>query len=547
MACSSAEPTADLSDVAIETDATAASEGFGSNDESTPRSGGILRVLLGCRDSLDPVVGDCHELYDEVYARLVSISDDPSNPIDLDLAETYTVSDDGMEYTFTLRRDLKFSDGSPLTAQDFKWSWERALDPDSGSETAVEVLGGIVGAAEVVAGGTNSLHGVRFVDDRTLIVELTTPRPLFLYEVADHVATPLSRNNTKSWQVEIEPTSQFGAGQVRDALPVGTGPFRVSEIGIDGGIGVRIEANPHYHRGQPLLVEVLFVPLEIDADSGEQVDLAGTMLAMFESGAIDIAPYVSSDAVSSDGINFNRTFTDGIALLAFNTAKSPLNDLHVRRAIVAASNVTESFDPVAAYSLLWDGLPSYDPEVAVDRFDPESARGEIELSEFASLQSLDPLTLCYWNSRSDGLVFRIYSESLVEGWMEHLGIRVRESNRFQDACLRDADIVSVRIEPRFPDPHEVLAPVVTLLDQEGEDYGRAAAMIEEASRTADTVARLARYAEVERYLLEQSLVLPLLRDSVTVTEHIRNTVRGYAPKRYGGSVYGSVWLEEAAQ
>ena len=548
LACSSAEPTADLSDIAIDAGATSSvNSGSPADDNPLPRSGGTLRVLLGCFDSLDPAVGDCHELYDEVYARLTSITDDPSNPIELDLAESYSVSYDGTAYTFVLERDLKFSDGSPLSAQDFKWSWERALNPETGSDTALDVLGGIVGAEEVAAGDTDTLSGVSFADDRTLIVELTAPRPLFLYEIADHVAAPLNRSNVEKWQVDFTDQGPSGAGQVSDVMPVGTGPFRVSEYGIEGGSGVRLEANPHYHPGRPLLDAVVFVPLEVMSDSTGQVDAAATMLAMFEAGEIDISPFATRDTQTLSGTNFERSLADGVAFLAFNTSIEPLDDLHVRRAIVAASNVTESQSPDAAYSLLWDGLPRYDPDVAIDRYGLEVARRELELSNSGNLESFGTLLMCSWNNLGGGLSLKADVTDLIESWKSELEFEIAERDMRPDQCLRDAAIVSVYIEPPFPDPHAVIAPVASLFADWEDDSHQAVVMLREAAGAADTVARLASYADIESYLFEQALVLPLFRNFTTITEHIRNTVRGYEPGRYGGSVYSSVWLDDSTQ
>ena len=520
LACSSAEPTADLSDIAIDAGATSsANSDSPADDNPLPRSGGTLRVLLGCIDSLDPVVGDCHELYDEVYARLTSITDDASNPIELDLAESYSASDDGTVYTFVMRRDLKFSDGSPLSAQDFKWSWERALNPETGSDTALDVLGGIVGAAEVAAGDTDTLSGVRFADDRTLIVELTAPRPLFLYEIADHVAAPLNRSNVEKWQVDFTDQGPSVAGQVSNVVPVGTGPFRVSEYGIEGGSGVRLEANPHYHRGRPWLDAVVFVPLEVTSDGTGQVDVAGTMLAMFEAGDIDISPFATRDTQTLSGTNFERALADGIAFLAFNTSTVPLDDLHVRRAIVAASNVKESQHPSAAYSLLWDGLPGYNPDVAADRYDLELARREVALSNSGNLESFGTLLMCSWDNLGGGLSLKADVSDLVKGWKSELELEIAERELRSDRCLRDAAIVSVYIEPPFPDPHAVIAPVASLFTEWEGDSHQVVVMLREAAGTADTVARLASYADIEGFLYEQA------SNSPWSTNAIHNTLR----------------------
>ena len=533
-ACNATEPSADLSDIVVDkaTPATADAYTNSSSTSAEARSGGTLKVLLGCNDSLDPAVGDCHEMYNELFARLTSITDDPSNPIIPDLAESYSVSADGTTYTFTLRRDLKFSDGTPLTAQDFKWSWERALNPETESAEGLDMLGAIKGASDVASGSANTLQGVRAADDRTLIVELVAPSPLFIYQVADHVTTPLSRQNVQSWQVDFGYYTLAGGQAAYVDLPVGTGPFRVA----DYDLRVRVESNPHYHGAQPFLDEVIFVPLELQADSAGQFDAVGAMLAMFESGDIDIAPLAPRDTESADGTNAPRTLSSSIAFLAFNTAVAPLDDVRVRRALIAATNVAEHQDPSAAFSLLWDRLPGYDAELAVDRYDTAAATNEIEASSYTSF---DTLTLCHWTNRSGGTTFRVGVAELIQDWETQPGIEVVELDLAEDECIADAAIIAAYIEPAFPDPHAVLGPAATLF---GENLQ---VQLDEIAGIADSVARFSRYSEIERSLHEDALVLPLSQSSITITEHVRNNVRGYTPGPYGGSLYRSVWLDES--
>ena len=535
LACSDAEPTADLSDIAVDTGTTPA-DGASASDESAAQTqaGGTLKVLLGCNDSLDPAVGDCHEIYDEVYARLMAITDDPGAPVIPDLAESYSVSADGKTYTFTLRRGLMFSDGTPLTAQDFKWSWERALKPDTGSTEVLDVLGAIVGAADVAAEISDDLHGVTAADERTLIVELYDPSPLFLFQVADHVAAPLNRDNVKEWQDDLGLASLFYPS-TGGLLPAGTGPFRFAELGIGGKFSLRLEPNPHFHGTQPLLGEVIFTGLEVDEDSAGQFDAAGAMQAMYESGEIDIWPFASRDSETPDGTNTRRALSSSIAFLAFNTAVTPLDDVHVRRALIAAANVAEQQAPSAAYSLLWEGLPGYDSDLAVDRYNPAVAADEIAAS---GRTSFDTLTLCHWSNRSGGSTIRIGVADMLADWSAQLGIEVAEADDSGEECLDDAGIIAAYIEPAFPDPHAMLGPAATLFGEQLQGQ------LDEVAGIADTVSRFARYSEIERMLHEDALVLPLSQSTTTIWEHVRNTVRGYAPSPYG-SQYSSVWIDDA--
>ena len=94
-----------------------------------------------------------------------------------------TVSSDGLTYTFHLRQDVKFQDGTPVTASDFKYSWERAANPATNSPTAATYLGDIVGVNDMLAGKANQISGVKVIDNYTLQVTINSPKSYFLYKL----------------------------------------------------------------------------------------------------------------------------------------------------------------------------------------------------------------------------------------------------------------------------------------------------------------------------------------------------------------------------
>ncbi len=158
----------------------------------------------------DPAVGHSSRLgidsssgwvINEIYSGLTKIDDDFDSPVRLDLAESFDVADFGRVYTFTLKPGLKFSDGSPVSASDFKWSWERALDPATGSERAPSILGWIEGASEIISGYEKELKGVEVIDERVLRITLTAPRSDFPALLADQVAVVLKRENVENWGI----------------------------------------------------------------------------------------------------------------------------------------------------------------------------------------------------------------------------------------------------------------------------------------------------------------------------------------------------------
>ena len=121
--------------------------------EETTTTGNVLNLYGIDPLTLDPALaGDAisNNYILQLFSGLVRL-DDSLEPVP-DIAQSWQMSPDGRTYTFYLRDFVSFHDGRPVTAQDFKYSWERALNPTTGSQTASIYLNDIVGASEVLAG-----------------------------------------------------------------------------------------------------------------------------------------------------------------------------------------------------------------------------------------------------------------------------------------------------------------------------------------------------------------------------------------------------------
>ena len=151
----------------------------------------------------------------ELFSGLVTINLDLQ--LAPDLAESWEVSGDGLTYTFRLRPNAVFHDGRPVTAHDVKYSFERALDPETGSATVDAYLDDIVGAEERLAGEAQQVEGVRVVDDRTVTITIKEPRSYFLAKLTYPAAFVVDRENIE----------EDGEQWTRE--PNGTGPFRLKE------------------------------------------------------------------------------------------------------------------------------------------------------------------------------------------------------------------------------------------------------------------------------------------------------------------------------
>ena len=110
----------------------------------------------------------------EIYSGLVALNTDLQ--LVPDIADRWEISDDGRVYTFHIRDNARFQDGKPITASDFKWSLERAANPETASPVADTYLNDIIGVDAVIEGETTDIAGVRVIDDSTLQIEIDAPK-----------------------------------------------------------------------------------------------------------------------------------------------------------------------------------------------------------------------------------------------------------------------------------------------------------------------------------------------------------------------------------
>ncbi|MEW6308296.1 MAG: peptide ABC transporter substrate-binding protein [Bacillota bacterium] len=232
-------------------------------------------------------------------------------------AEKVDVSPDLLTYTFTLRKGLKWSNGEPLTAADFEYSWKRALDPDTAADYAYMLY--YIKGGEAYNGGTGKVEdvGVKAKDARTLVVTLEAPCKYFLSLCAFGTYYPVNKKIVEAdseWYTKAEKL-------------IGNGPFKVSKWSHNDRI--EFVKNPNYWDTKSVVLEKLvFTMVEEDT----------TELAMFESGEIDFADNPPSaelarlTAEKKLGVNVLL----GTYYYIFNVEKKPLDDVRVRKALTLA-------------------------------------------------------------------------------------------------------------------------------------------------------------------------------------------------------------------
>ncbi|NKK93128.1 ABC transporter substrate-binding protein [Rhizobium leguminosarum bv. viciae] len=292
--------------------------------EETPKQGGDIVVTY--KDditTLDPAIG-----YDWVnwsmikslYSRLMDYAPGTPNPVP-SLAESFTVSPDGLTYTFKLHKGVKFSNGREVVASDVKYSIERAVDPKTQGPGA-GFFGAIKGFEDETGGKTTTLSGIETPDDSTVIFNLSRPDATFLHVLAINFASVVPKEAVEA------AAGDFGK------KPVGSGTFILKDWTI--GQQLVFERNKDYFvKGVPYIdsfkVEVGQEPLValLRLQKGE-VDIAGD--------GIPPAKFLQIKN-SADGA---QMIVDGEQLhtgyITLNTKLKPFDTVKVRQALNMAIN-----------------------------------------------------------------------------------------------------------------------------------------------------------------------------------------------------------------
>ena len=443
----------------------------------------VLRYLGGEPKTLDPAfISDASDvqLLLQLYAGLTRL-DENGEPYP-SLAESWSVSDDGRTYTFRLRDGLKFSDGSPLTAEDVRRSWLRILDPATRS-SAPDVLSIIAGAEERLDGGPEADVAIQAPDATTLVVGLRHAASYFP-EIA---ATPTA--------FVVPPNADASRGWQNVDGFIGSGPYTAESLDDQA---LDLVANPEYVAGPPPITRVEWLT-RVDSDAvaaynDDQVDLAG------------VSPFDASWIVYDPdfGPALHQAAPLTVQYFGFDTTRPPFDDARVRRAFALALDrgrlvpLAEGAGGDAASSIvppaLWpDGLDDDLPH------DVAEAQRLLDQAGYVDRQDLGEIVV------SD---VGLGVGPAVEIWRTELGASITvESMDFADyLAALDEDppqVFTINWIADYPSPYALYS--LLLLPRAAANYGRwtdadFVQLLQTASAAESDEAQAAAYRDVDAYV-----------------------------------------------
>ena len=412
------------------------------------------------------------------------------------LAKSWTISDDGLVYTFSLREGVKFHDGTPFDAEAVKFNFERFWDESSPNFYPK--------AKAFVIAYTKWIKTVEVVDPMTVKITLTAPNYQWLRQGLQSYGQPLM----------ISPASvkEFGNEGIA-AHPVGTGPFKFVER--DQGVKTVIENNPEYWGTKALLDKVIFRPLQDPA----------TRVNALESGEIHMMtpPWDEIDRLVDEG--FVLTTNENVPYINYihlNFNFPPMQDIRVRQAINMAIDregiAKEIYHGTARaeYGMLSPGTDAYDPSFKSYAYDPEGAKKLLADAGYA-----------------DGLklVFEIPqygTGEIVETWIQRdlakVGIEVELRKyewvtylgKWAGGMTPDIAMNEIGWGMSTPAWIGIVARCDTIAPN-GQNSGaycnkKVDALLDEAIITADPKAAAALYQQANRIIMDDAAFVPVVDD-----------------------------------
>jgi oligopeptide transport system substrate-binding protein len=473
-------------------------------------------------DSLDPTQGgdqNTDQALTMIYSGLVRLD---QNLNVLPDQASWAVSTDRKVYTFYLKSGITFSDGTPVTAQTYVYALTRALLPATSGNNVLLFLGNIVGAANVNAGKTTTLSGVRAVNALTLEITLTKPTDYFLQALANPIAFPVNQQVVLRYGEDNWSEDAAGSG-------VGTGPFMVKTW--QHNTKIVLVPNPDYYSTHTRLTEVdmIFVAdahTAFQAYQGGQYGLDWNILPADLAAAHSLAGFASQSLLETD-------------TLFFNTQMPPFNQLALRQAFAYATDRTTlvqstlSNGVVAAPTIVPPGMPGYQPVPTGLAFSHAKAQAALQ-SIYPDITQAPVITFSYPSS----LVSSALATALQQMWQTTLGLQINllpvETNAYNiEVSKQQVQFGFEQWNADFADPYDLLA--VNLLSTSPDNEGKWTnaqfdQLVQQAEQTSGA-ARLDLYAQAEQIAINDVGWLPL--DHQIMAAVVPPTVHGVSLNHMG--------------
>jgi len=445
------------------------------------------------------------------------------------IAKEWEISQDGLVYTFYLR-NCSWSDGTPVTAEDFVYSWKRALDPKTAADYAY-MLYCIEGAEDFNTGRAPwEKVQIRALDKATLQVRLARPTAYFLDLTSFSTYLPVQRRCVETHKDDWTKPNKL----------IGNGPYILSQRKL--GQKLRLKKNPFYWDAANVKSHI------IDAYTFED---SMTRFNVYETGGVDLITDVPSTLTAKlqDRPDYHTTPNLGTYFYRFNVTRPPFDDVRVRKAISLAidrkalvKKVTRG-NEIPATSFVPPGIKGY-PCPDLLEYNPQKARKLLAAAGYPDGKGFRQVKLLYNTSENHEKLADVIAFMLKK----ELGIDVVASNQEWKVFLntiRDLDYTFARGGwfGDYTDPNTFLDMFITGGGNNNTGWSNPTydRLVREAADELNPQKRLTMLAQAEAVLLEEVPIIPLY---YYVSKNMyRKNVHGIYPNLRNQIMLKHVWVE----
>ncbi|MGJ8654152.1 MAG: peptide ABC transporter substrate-binding protein [Opitutaceae bacterium] len=453
------------------------------------------------------------------------------------VAQSWDISEDGLTYTFHFDPDAKWSNGDPVTPEDFLFSFERILTPLLGAPYAY-MLYPMRGAEAFNTGKSTdfSTVGAKAIDAHTLQIELEQTTPYFLSLLAHNTWFPVHPPTILKHGSMTERISKW----TKAGNYIGNGPFYLKSWKLN--TEVYAAKNPHYRDSESVKLNgIHFLPIDIETEE-----------RAFRAGHLHITETVPIHRIDwyrenrPDTINFATSL--GVYYYMLNTTRGPLADPRVRKALAYSINREELTEHVLkagqqpAYHFTPPNAGGYNAEARFP-YDPDLARKLLAEAGFPEGKDFPTFEILYNTSESH----RTIAVAIQQMWKKELGIDIELHNQEWKAYLstREAgefDILRAAWFGDYDDPNTFLSLGETNNGNNHTGWSNAEydALIKQAAVTQDSEARKAIFQKAETILIDEMPFVPIY--FYVTSRLIDDSVQGWYPSILDNHPYQAIEL-----
>ena len=441
------------------------------------------------------------------------------------VAEKWDISEDGKTYTFHLRNNAKWSNGDPVTAHDFVYAWQRAVNPATGSEYAF-ILYPIVNAEKIANSEEKDLNtlGAKAIDDHTLEVTLANPTPYFLDLLTHYTSYPVPKK-----VIEAHGDKWTQPGNI-----VSNGAYLVTEWQPQSQITAK-KSDTYWNAANVAIDKVIYYAIEDESSE----------LKRYRAGELDFVLSLATDQIDWAKENLPDELKISPYLATywynFNLTEPPFKDnLKLREALTMAIDRKVLVEKITkagqtpAYSVVPPATANsqpYLPEYAT-LSDEERVKRAQEAYAAAGYSKEKPLKTKILYNTSEG--HKKIAVAVAAMWKQNLGVETELENQEWKVMLGNVRQKKYQVSRYawigdYNDPYtflEIFQPGLEM-NQTGFDKAGYESTLKEASATLDLTARAKLLHDAEKMLTDEYAVAPLYH-YVSVSM-LKPYVKGYQP------------------